>query len=242
MAWSMAVKPLRACAPRSAKSIQPSLNPYDPYGNQTIVSGSASDIGYAGYFTHAVSGLEFTLYRAFDPVHARWLNRDPIGEAGGINLYRYANSNPISFDDPLGLCADRQQCENIRRNIEKKLKLFKENYDKYDPEQDYYGGFSMKYGTGITKPGGHYDELMDLQKGINNDIKAYIKARCMDDDGPGGPGTGSLPWYAFIAAGAIIDVPRPPLPAQAPIPTPNDNTAASILNSLLQSLERTLLP
>jgi hypothetical protein len=37
------------------------------------------DIGYAGYFYHAVSGLNFALYRAYDPVHARWLNRDPIG-------------------------------------------------------------------------------------------------------------------------------------------------------------------
>jgi RHS repeat-associated protein len=76
---------------------------YDPYGNRTTVSGTASDIGYAGYFSHAVSGLDFTLYRAYDPTHARWLNRDPIGESGGINLYAYATGNPISNRDPTGL-------------------------------------------------------------------------------------------------------------------------------------------
>jgi RHS repeat-associated protein len=76
---------------------------YDPYGNQTIVSGSASDIGYAGYFYHAVSGLDFALYRAYDPAHARWLNRDPIGEAGGTNMYAYVGGNPISRIDPQGL-------------------------------------------------------------------------------------------------------------------------------------------
>jgi RHS repeat-associated protein len=77
---------------------------HDPYGNQTTVSGTlVSDIGYAGYFYHAVSGLDFTLHRAYDPVHARWLNRDPIGEAGGINLYAYTAGNPISRVDPLGL-------------------------------------------------------------------------------------------------------------------------------------------
>jgi RHS repeat-associated protein len=75
---------------------------YDPYGNQTIVSGTASDIGYAGYFTHAVSGLDFTLHRAYDPTHARWLNRDPIGESGGINLYAYSFENPVSYRDPDG--------------------------------------------------------------------------------------------------------------------------------------------
>jgi len=79
---------------------------YDPYGNQsTVVGGTvASDFGYAGYFNHAASGLNFTLYRAYDPVHARWLNRDPIGESGGINLYVYVRGNPTSLIDPLGLC------------------------------------------------------------------------------------------------------------------------------------------
>jgi hypothetical protein len=35
-----------------------------------------------------------------------WLNRDPIGEAGGLNLYGYVGNNPISWYDELGLVAD----------------------------------------------------------------------------------------------------------------------------------------
>jgi RHS repeat-associated protein len=79
---------------------------YDPYGNQsTVVGGTvASDFGYAGYFNHAASGLSFALHRAYDPVHARWLNRDPIGESGGINLYAYVGGNPLNGIDPLGYC------------------------------------------------------------------------------------------------------------------------------------------
>ena len=77
---------------------------FDPYGNRTQIGGTViADIGYAGYFAHAASGLEFTEHRAYDPTHGRWLNRDPIGEVGGINLYAYANVNPISLRDPLGL-------------------------------------------------------------------------------------------------------------------------------------------
>lgn len=77
---------------------------YDPYGNQTKISGDVdSDVGYAGYFHHAPSGLEFALYRAYDPGQARWLNRDPIGAAGGINLYQYVRGNPVKWTDPLGL-------------------------------------------------------------------------------------------------------------------------------------------
>ena len=33
----------------------------------------------------------------------RWPNRDPIGEAGGINLYGFVGSSPLSFVDPWGL-------------------------------------------------------------------------------------------------------------------------------------------
>ena len=32
-----------------------------------------------------------------------WISRDPIGEAGGINLFGYASNNPVSLVDPLGL-------------------------------------------------------------------------------------------------------------------------------------------
>jgi len=82
---------------------------YDPYGNPTILSGAVvSDIGYAGYFYHPSSGLNFALYRAYDPPHGRWLNRDPIGEAGGVNIYAYVDGNPISETDPTGLAPPRQ--------------------------------------------------------------------------------------------------------------------------------------
>jgi RHS repeat-associated protein len=52
---------------------------------------------------HAPSGLYLTKYRVYDPNEGRWLSRDPIGAAGGINLSAYVGGNPVSFVDPLGL-------------------------------------------------------------------------------------------------------------------------------------------
>jgi hypothetical protein len=38
----------------------------------------------------------------FDPNIGRFLNRDPIGEKGGPNLYAFVANNPLGFIDPFG--------------------------------------------------------------------------------------------------------------------------------------------
>jgi RHS repeat-associated protein len=77
---------------------------YDPYGRITKVSGSEdAAFGYAGYFTHAPSGLGLTLFRAYDANLGRWISRDPIGEKDSTDLYQFVRNNPIEKIDPLGL-------------------------------------------------------------------------------------------------------------------------------------------
>jgi RHS repeat-associated protein len=77
---------------------------YDPWGRATIPSGSfIPDFGYAGMYLHQSSGLNLTTYRPYSPLLARWLSRDPSGEAAGLNLFAYAANTPITAFDPLGL-------------------------------------------------------------------------------------------------------------------------------------------
>jgi RHS repeat-associated protein len=80
---------------------------YDPYGRASQVQGTlASDFQYAGYYEHATSGLNLTLFRAYDPNTAKWLSRDLLGIAGGINLYGYVGNNPVNKIDSMGLCSE----------------------------------------------------------------------------------------------------------------------------------------
>ncbi|MEZ5400772.1 MAG: RHS repeat-associated core domain-containing protein [Bryobacteraceae bacterium] len=76
---------------------------YDPWGR---VTEAASDLepsfGYTGHWRHRPSELLLAQYRAYDPDTARWLSRDPIAEDGGLNLYEYAQNDPIGYVDPDG--------------------------------------------------------------------------------------------------------------------------------------------
>ena len=83
---------------------------YDPYGRMTGVSGGFNaDFGYAGMYYHAATGLNLTLYRAYNADLGRWLNRDPIGERGGINQYRYVRNGSLRFVDKLGLQTSEEE-------------------------------------------------------------------------------------------------------------------------------------
>ncbi|HET7632725.1 MAG TPA: RHS repeat-associated core domain-containing protein, partial [Gemmatimonadaceae bacterium] len=50
------------------------------------------------------SGLLYRRHRYYDPASGRFTQPDPIGIAGGLNSYGYANGDPVNFSDPFGLC------------------------------------------------------------------------------------------------------------------------------------------
>ncbi len=52
------------------------------------------------------SGQLYMRNRYYDPVTGRFTQEDPIGLAGGLNSYGFANGDPISYSDPFGLTAD----------------------------------------------------------------------------------------------------------------------------------------
>ena len=79
---------------------------YDPFGNTLSKAGPIADANtyrFSSQEYHQPSGLSLYLYRAYDPNLQRWLNRDPIEEEGGLNLYGFVSNNPLQFVDLSGL-------------------------------------------------------------------------------------------------------------------------------------------
>ena len=58
-----------------------------------------------GQYYDEETGLHYNLFRYYAPECGRFVSQDPIGLAGGINLYQYG-PNPLSYIDPLGLTTE----------------------------------------------------------------------------------------------------------------------------------------
>jgi RHS repeat-associated protein len=82
---------------------------YSPYGQLTRMSGhfaAANPFRYSTKFADKETGLIYFGHRYYSPQTGRFINRDPIGEAGGNNLYQYVGNDPINNEDFLGLSGD----------------------------------------------------------------------------------------------------------------------------------------
>ena len=76
---------------------------YDPYGQLVNWTDTlANPFRFSTKWFDAETGLGYWGYRYLSVASGRWATRDPLGEAGGGNLYAYVNS-PGNCGDPLGL-------------------------------------------------------------------------------------------------------------------------------------------
>jgi len=61
---------------------------------------------FPGQYFDKETGLHYNYFRYYEPETGRYILPDPIGLAGGLNVYGYAEQNPLSFTDSNGLLPD----------------------------------------------------------------------------------------------------------------------------------------
>ncbi len=78
---------------------------YEPFGKATVTTSTVeNNLRFPGQYYDRETGMHYNYFRdCYDPSTGRYCQADPIGIAGGLNVYEYARSNPLTYTDPLGL-------------------------------------------------------------------------------------------------------------------------------------------
>jgi RHS repeat-associated protein len=90
---------------------------------------AAEDTDSSGWATHNIhgfstkpnigaTGLLYYGYRHYAPILGRWINRDPIEEKGGFNLYGFVENDGLNIVDNLGLAHICDACEQAKANYQ----------------------------------------------------------------------------------------------------------------------------
>jgi RHS repeat-associated protein len=84
---------------------------YDPYGTPSLTISTINNrYRFTGREYDEESGLYHYRARAYSPAIGRFMQRDPIGILGGINLYAYVGNRPINYTDAYGLLNPKGGC------------------------------------------------------------------------------------------------------------------------------------
>jgi RHS repeat-associated protein len=77
---------------------------YAPFGEARVYQDEVvNNLRFPGQYYDVETGLHYNWHRYYDPRTGRYLRADPIGLAGGMNVYVYAQNNPANLIDPHGL-------------------------------------------------------------------------------------------------------------------------------------------
>ena len=78
---------------------------WSAHGEATVEARDGFDyaLRLPGQYFDAETGLHYNYHRYYDPTLGRFIQPDPIGLAGGLNLYEYSDGDPLRGCEVLGL-------------------------------------------------------------------------------------------------------------------------------------------
>jgi RHS repeat-associated protein len=81
---------------------------YEPFGMATETTATiTNNLRLPGQYYDVETGLHYNYHRDYDSGTGRYLQPDPTGLEGGLNLYTYADSNATMFFDPDALSVEK---------------------------------------------------------------------------------------------------------------------------------------
>ena len=75
---------------------------YDEWGNAAATGNTGNRLMFKGLLWEPDAGLYYMRARWYDPGPGRFISEDPIGLAGGDNLYAFVGDDPVNGSDPSG--------------------------------------------------------------------------------------------------------------------------------------------
>ena len=120
---------------------------YDNIGNRTPATTTGSltkenPFQFSTKYTDDEMGLVYYGYRHYNSSTGRWINRDPVEEDGGENLYGMAVNNPVGLFDFNGLNVVRELAEDMRqrmRDVKVNIRFFSDWLLNREEEVKSYG-------------------------------------------------------------------------------------------------------
>lgn len=161
---------------------------YNAFGETVAIEGTyaaQNPFRFSTKHTDSETGHLYYGHRSYAPSLGRWLNRDPLGEEGGLNLYGFVENAPTTWADPFGLAlyafdgtnndGDRDRWDNPEaENGPTNVKIL---YDIYSGNRFYAHGVGTRDGV---------RNLAGLAGGLGGKAREESALRAVDEFLKGG--------------------------------------------------------
>jgi RHS repeat-associated protein len=104
---------------------------YMPFGEPVSITGTiTNNLRFPGQYYDEETRNNYNYLRDYNPMIGRYMESDPVGLGGGLNIYNYVYSNPLKYVDIYGLFCIRwgsdseNECFNFREDIGTWNKIF----------------------------------------------------------------------------------------------------------------------
>ena len=165
---------------------------YTPYGAVTA-TGIDQPFQWSSEVFDAEFGMVYYNYRHYNPSDGRWINRDPIAEQGGANLYGFVENKPLWKGDLSGLVCQVTYSIKLHRITARKNKSG--TIDRFTTENVFSGNsdeknnpdFSNNQNSGPIPPGNYYiikrqsGGIRDWARNLVNDRSNWLALIAIDD-------------------------------------------------------------